>query len=67
MTNSLYSRLLMAGLALLVLWLFGRFLLPLIFPFLLGGALALLAEPAVRFLHDRLKLSRGPPRGWASA
>ena len=63
MTNSLYSRLLMAGLALLVLWLFGRFLLPLIFPFLLGGALALLAEPAVKFLHDRLKLSRRAAAG----
>ena len=35
-----------------------RYLLPLIFPFLLGGALALAAEPLVRFGCRRLRLPR---------
>lgn len=35
-----------------------RYLLPLIFPFLLGGALALAAEPIVRFGCNRLRLPR---------
>ena len=32
-------------------WLTGKFLLPLVSPFLLGTALALAAEPMVRFLN----------------
>ena len=44
---------------LLIAWIGVRFLLPLLFPFLLGGALALAAEPMVRFLSKRLKLRRG--------
>lgn len=40
-------------------WLILRFLLPLVFPFLLGAALALLAEPAVAFLHRKLGIKRG--------
>ena len=39
-------------------WLALRFLLPLVLPFLLGGALALAAEPIVGLLHKRLKLPR---------
>lgn len=35
-----------------------RYLLPLVFPFLLGGALALAAEPIVRFGCNRLHLPR---------
>lgn len=35
-----------------------RYLLPLVFPFLLGGALACAAEPIVRFGCDRLRLPR---------
>lgn len=35
-----------------------RYLLPLVFPFLLGGALALAAEPIVRFSCRRLHLPR---------
>lgn len=44
---------------LLAAWIGVRFLLPLLFPFLLGGALALAAEPMVGFLNRRLKLRRG--------
>ena len=44
-------------------WLTMRLLLPLLFPFLLGGALAAGAEPLTGFLTARLRL----PRGAASA
>jgi len=40
-----------------------RYLLPLIFPFLLGGALALAAEPVVNFLCRRLRLPRPAAAG----
>lgn len=40
-----------------------RYLLPLIFPFLLGGALALAAEPMVRFGCRRLRLKRPAAAG----
>lgn len=40
-----------------------RYLLPLAFPFLLGLALALTAEPMVRFLSTRLRLRRAPAAG----
>lgn len=46
-----------------LLWLGGKFLLPLCFPFLLGTGLALAAEPAVRFLCSRLHLPRGLAAG----
>ena len=52
----------LAGIAML-LWLTIRFFLPLALPFLLGGALALGAEPMVVFLSRRCHL----PRGAASA
>ena len=41
-----------------------KFLLPLLFPFLLGGALALAAEPVVRFLCKRLHLLNIMPSPW---
>ena len=47
----------------LAVWLTIRFLLPLGFPFLLGTALALAAEPLVRYLHGQARL----PRAAASA
>ena len=40
------------------LWLAFRFLLPLLLPFLLGGLLALAAEPATMFAMDKLHMSR---------
>lgn len=43
----------------ILLWLGGKFLLPLCFPFLLGTGLALMAEPMVRLLCRRLRLPRG--------
>lgn len=45
------------------LWLGGKYLLPLCFPFLLGTGLALLAEPVVRFFCGRLRLPRGLAAG----
>ena len=42
----------------LLVWLGLRYLLPIGTPFLLGGLLALAAEPAVRFLEKRLRLPR---------
>ncbi len=41
-------------------WFLIQFCLPLAFPFLLGLALALAAEPATGLLSTRLKLRRGP-------
>lgn len=48
---------------LLAAWLLLKFLLPLIFPFLLGTGLALAAEPMARFFRRQLRL----PRSAASA
>lgn len=42
----------------LLVWLGLRYVLPIGIPFLLGGLLALAAEPAVRFLEKRLRLPR---------
>lgn len=46
-----------------LLWLSGKFLLPLCFPFLLGTGLALTAEPMVRLLCRRLHLPRSAAAG----
>lgn len=46
-----------------LLWLGGKFLLPLCFPFLLGAGLALTAEPLVRFLCKRARLPRSISAG----
>ena len=45
-------------LLLFFLWGIGKFLFPFLFPFLLGTAIALAADPAVRFGTDRLRLGR---------
>lgn len=58
-TKSVLSLLLIC----LILWLGGKYILPLCFPFLLGTGLALLAEPVVRFLCGRLRLPRGAAAG----
>ena len=44
-------------------WLSLRLLLPVSLPFLLGGALALSAEPMTSFLHTRLRLPRAAAAG----
>lgn len=43
----------------LAMWLGLRYLLPLVFPLLLGALIALAAEPVVRLLSRRLGLRRG--------
>ena len=48
---------------LLAFWLALRYLLPLLLPFLLGIAIALLAEPAVKFAAGRLHLPRPAAAG----
>lgn len=62
MRSGVRSILLLAVICLL-LWLCGRYLLPLFFPFLLGMGLALLAEPVVRVLSGRLHLPRAAAVG----
>lgn len=49
--------------AVLGLWLGTKYLLPLAAPFLLGAALALAAEPGVRFLTGKLRLPRAAASG----
>ena len=44
-------------------WLGGKFLLPFLFPFLLGTGLALASEPVVKLGADRLGLGRGLSAG----
>lgn len=61
--NSLSRRLLILAALLAGLFLGIRYLLPLFFPFLLGGALALAAEPIVRFGCKRLHLPRSVAAG----
>ena len=62
MSQSVGKRFLwVAGIA-LGLWLAARYLLPIALPFLLGTALALMAEPAVRLGANKLHLPR-----WLSA
>ena len=61
--NSTTKKLLLLGSVLLGMFIGIRYLLPLIFPFLLGGALALAAEPLVKFLCRRLRLPRGAAAG----
>lgn len=58
MPPSLLQKLLIAGLALVALWLGVRYVLPVLLPFLLGGILALSAEPAVGFFVRKLRLPR---------
>ncbi len=58
MYQGLKKALTLAG-AVLGFWLLVRFFLPVSLPFLLGGALALAAEPVVGLLCVKLKLRRG--------
>ncbi len=47
------------------LWLGARYLLPVLMPFVMGGLLALAAEPAVRFGQRQLRLPRSVSAGLA--
>lgn len=49
--------------ALAIGWLVLKYLLPVLMPFLLGGILALAAEPLVSFSQSRLRLPRGAAAG----
>lgn len=59
MKRPVFRKLLPALWILLGIWLGTKYLLPLLFPFLLGAALAVPAEPGVRFLNEDLHLPRG--------
>ena len=48
---------------LIFIWLAGKFLLPFLFPFLLGTALALASEAVVKVGAERLRLVRGAAAG----
>jgi len=63
MSASLAKKVLFALTGLFLLWLGGRYLLPLILPFLWGGLLALAAEPLVSFSQKKLHLPRGLSSG----
>lgn len=52
------KKLFFAAIAVAAVWLGLRYLLPLVLPFLLGGALALMAEPLVSFGNHRCRLPR---------
>lgn len=61
--NNRYAKILSFLGVFLAVWLIVRYCLPLLLPFLLGAALALAAEPLVRLMHKKLKLSRGISAG----
>lgn len=57
------KKVLPVGAALAVLWLAGRYLLPVALPFLLGAAVAWLAEPLVRPIAGKLNRTAGAALG----
>ena len=63
MTQPIYRKILTLAAVFLSLWVAIRYLLPVFLPFLLGGGLALAAEPLVRFLSGKLRLHRGIAAG----
>ena len=56
MSSSLAKRIFLWAAVVFALWLGVRYLLPLLLPFLLGGLVALSAEPAVGFLRQKFRL-----------
>ena len=56
MYKKLTQAALVLALSMVLLWLSITYLLPISLPFALGAGLALLADPAVRLLRDRLRL-----------
>lgn len=63
MTRPPFQKLLLLAAVFAAAWFLLRFLLPLALPFLMGAALAGLAEPGVRLLSTRLRLPRGLSAG----
>ena len=64
MSDSLLRKLLILPLILGAVWLGAKYVLPVLLPFLLGGALALAAEPLVYFGRKKLGLSRTVSAGF---
>jgi sporulation integral membrane protein YtvI len=65
MTSSFFSKALRWAAVIVFLWLGGKYILPLIAPFLLGLLLALAAEPGIRLCTGRFKWKRAPAAGLA--
>ena len=63
MSQNSLRRLALLPAVLLLVWIFLRYLLPILTPFLLAGLLALAAEPLVGLLHKRTRLPRGVATG----
>lgn len=63
MPRPVYRKLLIVGITFLAVWLTIRYLFPLLLPFLLGTALALAAEPMVRFWEKKCRLPRAAAAG----
>lgn len=63
MSSETVRKLLRGALLCLLLWLTVRYLLPVAVPFLIGGIIALLAEPGVLLLQRRMKWRRLPAVG----
>lgn len=59
MDRGFWRRVLIPGVTVLALWMGGRYVLPVLLPFVLGWGFASLAEPGVRFLTERVGLPRG--------
>lgn len=60
MSANFWNRILCIGGVCLLLWLGARYLLPVAVPFLLGGGVALAAEPGIRALQKTVKCPRFP-------
>lgn len=63
MARPTFRKVLLLFASFFALWLALRYLLPVSLPFLLGGGLALAAEPLVSFLSARLRIRRGIAAG----
>lgn len=58
MDRGFWRRVMIPGATVLLLWLGGRYVLPVLLPFVIGWVFAALAEPGVSFLSNRMGLSR---------
>lgn len=63
MSSETVRKLLRVAILCLLLWISVRYLLPVAVPFLIGGIIALLAEPGVHLLQNRMKWRRLPAVG----
>lgn len=63
MTSFFLKKILPAGIAIGAVWLTGKYLLPLFLPFLIGCAVALVAEPMVRLVSKKANRAVGAALG----